>query len=97
MKKQIQNIQNIPQMKPESINSDLPQLYKDRRKHVADVCEEYHSRLEADYKKFQSSKNFQNVISKVDVLHSRNKVPFLWCRVPKASSQSWNDLFISNW
>ena len=97
MKKQIQNIQNIPQMKPESINSDLPQLYKDRRKHVADVCEEHHSRLEADYKKFQSSKNFQNVISKVDVLHSRNKVPFLWCRVPKASSQSWNDLFISNW
>ena len=92
-----QNILDIPIDKSESINSDLPQLYKDRRKHVADVCDKHHDRLEADYKRFQPSKNFQNVVSKVDVFHSRNKNPFLWCRVPKASSQSWNDLFISVW
>ena len=83
--------------KVESSIEDLPQLYKDRQKHIADTCEKYHDRLEEDYKKFQPSKDYHTVVTKVDVLYSHNKNPFLWCRVPKASSQSWNDLFISVW
>jgi len=80
-----------------NINSYLPQLYHDRRQHVKDVCDRYRKRLEQDFKKFQPSKNYQNVVSEVDLLYSTNKKPFLWCRVRKASSQSWNDLFVSLW
>jgi len=79
------------------IYSDLPQLYHDRRQHVKDVCDRHRKRLEQDFKKFQPSKNYQNVVSEVDLLYSTNKKPFLWCRVRKASSQSWNDLFVSLW
>ena len=81
----------------QSINNDLPQVYKDRQSHIESVCEEHHDRLERDYKRFQPRMSFQSVISKVDLFRSRTNNPFLWCRVPKASSQSWNDLFMSIW
>ena len=81
----------------QSINDDLPQIYKDRQSHIEGVCEEHHDRLEKDYKRFQPRMSFHSVISKVDLLRSRTNNPFLWCRVPKASSESWNDLFMSIW
>ena len=80
-----------------SINDDLPQLYQERRKHVENICSAYHEELERDYKRFQPLKTWKSVVTKADVFHSRNKIPFLWCRVPKASSQSWNDLFVHVW
>ena len=80
-----------------TINDDLPQLYQDRRNHVENICSAYHEELERDYKRFQPSKTWKSVVKAADVFHSRNKVPFLWCRVPKASSQSWNDLFVNIW
>ena len=80
-----------------SINEDLPQLYKQRRSHVEETCEKYREELGNEYKRFQPGKTWRSVVRKADVFHSRNKVPFLWCRVPKASSQSWNDLFINTW
>ena len=80
-----------------SINDDLPKIYKERRSHVEEVCKGYRAELENDYKRFQPSQSWRSVVRKADVFHSRNKVPFLWCRVPKASSQSWNDLFINTW
>ena len=81
----------------QSVNNDLPQVYKDRQSHIESVCEEHHDRLEKDYKRFQPRMSFHSVISKVDLFRSRTNNPFLWCRVPKASSQSWNDLFMSIW
>ena len=81
----------------QSINNDLPQVYKDRQSHIKSVCEEHHDRLEKDYKRFQPGMSFHSVISKVDLFRSRTNNPFLWCRVPKASSQSWNNLFMSIW
>ena len=80
-----------------SINEDLPQFYKQRREHVEEICQKYHEELENEYKRFQPGKTWRSVVRKADVFHSRNKVPFIWCRVPKASSQSWNDLFINTW
>ena len=79
------------------INDDLPQLYQERRNHVENICTAYHEELERDYKRFQPHKTWKSVVKAADVFHSRNKVPFLWCRVPKASSQSWNDLFVHVW
>ena len=29
----------------QSVNSDLPQIYSDRRKHVEGICEQHHERL----------------------------------------------------
>ena len=81
----------------QSINNDLPQVYKDRQSHIESVCEEHHDRLERDYKRFHPRMSFHSVISKVDLFRSKTNNPFLWCRVPKASSQSWNDLFMSIW
>ena len=80
-----------------TINDDLPQLYQDRRNHVENICSAYHEELERDYKRFQPHKTWNSVVKAADVFHSRNKIPFLWCRVPKASSQSWNDLFVNIW
>ena len=63
-------------------------VYKERQSHIERVCETFHDRLENDYK---------TVHPKVDLLMSNTQKPFLWCRVAKASSQSWNDLFMSIW
>ena len=79
------------------INDDLPKLYQERRNHVENICSAYHEELERDYKRFQPHKTWNSVVKVADVFHSRNKIPFLWCRVPKASSQSWNDLFVHVW
>ena len=80
-----------------NINADLPKLYQERRNHVDNICEAYKVELERDYKRFQPQKTWKSVVKAADVFHSRNKVPFLWCRVPKAASQSWNDLFVHTW
>ena len=86
-----------PKQSAQSINNDLPQVYKDRQSHIQSVCEEHHDRFVMDYKRFQPRMSFHSVITKVDLFKSRTSSPFLWCRVPKASSQSWNDLFMSIW
>ena len=39
-----------------------------------DVCEIYHDKLEQDYKLYQPSETFESVVSKVDILHMKNKV-----------------------
>ena len=81
----------------QSINNDLPQVYKDRQSHIESVCEEHHDRLERDYRRFQPRMTFHSVISKVGLFRSKTNNPFLWCKVPKASSRSWNNLFMSIW
>ena len=86
-----------PKQSAQSLIHDLPQVYKDRQNHIESVCEKHHDRLERDYKRFHPRMSFHSVISKVDLFRSRTNNPFLWCRVPKASSQSWNDLFMSIW
>ena len=86
-----------PKQSALSINNDLPQVYKDRQSHIQSVCEEHHDRFVKDYKRFQPKLSFHSVITTVDLFKSRTSSPFLWCRVPKASSQSWNDLFMSIW
>ena len=93
----IYDVLSPPKQSAQSINNDLPQVYKDRQSHIQSVCEEHHDRLVNDYKRFQPRLSFHSVITKVDLFKSRTSSPFLWCRVPKASSQSWNDLFMSIW
>jgi len=93
----IYDVLTPPKQSAQSINNDLPQVYKDRQSHIQSVCEEHHDRFVNDYKRFQPRLSFHSVITKVDLFKSRTSSPFLWCRVPKASSQSWNDLFMGIW
>ena len=93
----IYHVISPPEQSDENINRDLSQLYKERQSHIENICEKYHDRLQKDYKIFQPSLDYHSVIYKVDLFKSKTKNPFLWCRVPKASSQSWNDLFMSIW
>ena len=79
------------------INQEIPEIYKKRQKHVQDMCEEYHDQLVANYKLYSPLQSFESVVAKAEVLHSTNKVPFLWCKIPKVASQSWNDLFVHTW
>ena len=80
-----------------SKNTEILQRYKDRQSHLQNVCEKYKDRLEKDYKILHSKLSYYSMISKVDLLMSNTKNPFLWCKVPKASSASWNNLFMSIW
>ena len=93
----IYDVLTPPKQSTQSINNDLPQVYKDRQSHIQSVCEEHHDRLVMDYKRFKPRLSFQSVITKVDLFKSKTTSPFLWCRVNKASSTSWNDLFMSIW
>ena len=81
----------------QSMNDDLPHVFKDRQFHIQSVCEKHHERLEKDYKKLYPGTSFYSVISKAFLLKSRTNNSFLWCRVPKASSESWTNLFMSIW
>ena len=82
-----------------SKEEDLPKIYEHRRRNVDKVCKDYRSKLEEDYKKYFPEFSYHSVVSKVDLLFKTRGIGkrFLWCRVPKASSQSWNDLFMRVW
>merc|ERR1712130_359326 len=73
------------------------ETYEGRRTHLQKMCQLHHEKLEEDYALYQPEESFQSIITKVDLLYSKNNIPFLWCRVPKAASQSWTDLFVDQW
>ena len=75
---------------------EIPKVYKDRQKHVQDMCDKYHDKIVANLKLY-SHQSFEKVVTKAEVLYSTNNVPFLWCRIPKVASQSWTDLFVQTW
>merc|ERR1711971_1344413 len=49
----IYDVLTPPKQSAQSINNDLPQVYKDRQSHIQSVCEEHHDRFVNDYKRFQ--------------------------------------------
>ena len=77
---------------------------KDRRiVRLEDKCMEYKERLDFDYELEYASVKISIISKKLICLFnhfqllliSLYKTPFLWCKVPKASSSSWVDLFIA--
>ena len=43
-----------------------------------------------------SNITWERLISRADILE-RPEQGFLWCKVPKAASESWTSLFINKW
>ena len=89
--------------------SELAARYKARRELVGRVCEEQSEDLEARfsldqetdfqcprYKARWPNKTWDLALAKADVLEKRDR-GMLWCKVPKAASESWTGLFIKQW
>ena len=91
--------------------SELAERYKARRELVARVCQEQAEDLEARlvfylckeggtiflrYKARWPDKSWDLALAKADVLEKRDR-GMLWCKVPKAASESWTGLFIKQW
>ena len=48
------------------------------------------------WKKMPRNISWSKMISKADVLEKYDQ-GFLWCKVPKAASESWTSIFIKQW
>ena len=58
-----------------------------RVKRMEEKCEQYRERLRRDH-----------VVYGDAILYNKDKdSPFIWCKVPKASSTSWTSIFLSQW
>ena len=58
-----------------------------RVKRMEEKCAEYQERLRRDH-----------VVYGDAILYNKDKgSPFIWCKVPKASSTSWTSIFLSQW
>ena len=77
-------------------NQQQAKSQKDRKKHLEKNCEQYHDNLEHKYKEFKPQETFYSIVRTAVLLHNP-EIPFLWCMINKAASQSWTDLFISAW
>ena len=71
-------------------------LYRDRADLVSKTCGKYKREIADRYKRFWPKENPRTVMGRAEVLVNRN-VGFLWCRVPKAASESWAGVFIKKW
>ena len=72
------------------------EVCNERAAHVRATCREYHSEISDRYKKVWPNENYQTVLGRADVFINKH-VGFLWCRVPKAASESWSSIFIKKW
>ena len=56
----------------------------------------HRAEISSRYKKLWPHENYNSVTGKADVFYN-NDIGFLWCRVPKAASESWTGVFIDKW
>ena len=77
-------------------NKEELEEYEKRGEHVTAACKEYHSEISARYKDVWPKESYLTVLEKADVFINRNAA-FLWCRVPKAASESITSVFINKW
>ena len=74
----------------------VPAVYRERGDHVGDMCRKHKAEIAERYKKFWPRENYSTVMGKADIFYNQ-KAGFLWCRVPKAASESWSGVFINKW
>ena len=65
----------------------LPKIYRERKFMLKKNCMKYQNKTGIG--------NFKRNANAI--LYSGNKIPFLWCEVPKVGSTSWVKLFINAW
>ena len=71
-------------------------LYNDRAEHAGKVCQEYQQEISERYEKVWPMEIYQTVMAKASVFINRD-AGFLWCRVPKAASESLTLVFLNKW
>ena len=80
----------------ENPDEKLPEVYEKRGKYVSDMCAKHRAEISSRYKKLWPQENYSSVKGKADVFYNSD-IGFLWCRVPKAASESWTGVFIDKW
>jgi len=76
--------------------TELTKMYEQRRLHVGQMCRDYKSEIEERYAARWPDKKWDTFVGKADILEKTDQ-GFLWCKVPKAASESWTTLFINRW
>ena len=71
-------------------------LYDDRADYADKVCQEYQDEISERYQKVWPMKNYHAVMAKASLFINRD-AGFMWCRVPKAASESLTLVFINRW
>ena len=74
----------------------VKEVYNDRAEHVSTTCREYQKEISDRYEQVWPEENYQTVLRKASVFINRN-ADFLWCRVPKAASESLTTVFVNKW
>ena len=72
----------------------VPAVFRERGDHVGEMCRKHEAEIAERYKKFWPHENYSTVMGKADIFYNK-KAGFLWCRVPKAASESWSGVFIN--
>ena len=75
---------------------ELSTVYSDRAEHVKETCDKYKPAITARYHNFRPKESYISVLGRAEVLINK-KSGFLWCRVPKAASESWSGVFVKKW
>ena len=90
--------EDIIEMDDESLDGskEFKDLYDDRAEHADKVCQENQQDISERYQKVWPMENYQTVMAKASVFTNRD-AGFLWCRVPKAASESITLVFINKW
>ena len=71
-------------------------VFNERAQHTSDICRDYKQEISERYKEIWPDKNYETVMTKATLFINR-AAGFLWCRVPKAGSESLTSLFIHKW
>ena len=71
-------------------------VYEKRKMYVKSMCQKYSKRINEKYKEVWPSISTEEISGKANVLINQQE-NFIWCRVPKAASQSWTSIFIKRW
>ena len=75
---------------------DISAEYKARGDHAGEVCRDYHEEISARYDDVWPGTEYQDMGTKASVFLNRDAW-FLWCRVPRAASQSLITIFMNQW
>ena len=71
-------------------------VYEQRKMDVKSMCQKYSRQINEKYKEVWPSLSTKDFSGKADVLINQQE-NFIWCRVPKAASESWTSIFIKRW
>jgi hypothetical protein len=90
--------EDIVEMDDEALDryDEVKDLYKDRAEHAGKVCKENQEEISERYEKVWPNENYQTVMAKASLFINRD-AGFLWCRVPKAASESLTLVFLNKW